>query len=244
MGAACAGQPEPLGKVKIFYFPGLQSRGFIMAAILEVGQVDYEFVEVDVPDFLGGPGKKKAIWGSMPEMQLPDGTKMAEVCAICSTLSRYYPILAGVTPADEGISNMIGTKIIEIYSTISAGPLGPIIAMNMTKAMWEDKKALPDLMKAHDEAMEQMKPLIAKLNELCSSAGKFTSTGTTWGELFAWGFLYQWRHAKLAMCTPMPANLAKFMDEMEKLEGVKKAIAGTTQMGKQEVHIIDAKQFK
>eukprot|EP00441_Pelagodinium_beii_P045523 CAMPEP_0197624174 /NCGR_PEP_ID=MMETSP1338-20131121/3924_1 /TAXON_ID=43686 ORGANISM="Pelagodinium beii, Strain RCC1491" /NCGR_SAMPLE_ID=MMETSP1338 /ASSEMBLY_ACC=CAM_ASM_000754 /LENGTH=245 /DNA_ID=CAMNT_0043194277 /DNA_START=49 /DNA_END=786 /DNA_ORIENTATION=+ len=245
MGAACSGEPMPLGQVKIFYTKGFQSRGLIMAAILEVGGVDYEHMDVPMEDFFAPGGKEKlSIWGFMPEMQLPDGTRLAEICAICQLLSEYYPKLHGATAADTGISMMLGSKMNDLYTSMSSSPVGPPIALNMTRAMWEDPQQAPGLLKAYEERQELSVPVIKKFDSLILPSGKFTSTGTTWGEIFVWAFLYQFRFAKMSCVTPMPPNLAKFMDEMEKLEGVKKAIAGTTQMGKQEVHIIDAKQFK
>eukprot|EP00441_Pelagodinium_beii_P047870 CAMPEP_0197625470 /NCGR_PEP_ID=MMETSP1338-20131121/4829_1 /TAXON_ID=43686 ORGANISM="Pelagodinium beii, Strain RCC1491" /NCGR_SAMPLE_ID=MMETSP1338 /ASSEMBLY_ACC=CAM_ASM_000754 /LENGTH=246 /DNA_ID=CAMNT_0043195889 /DNA_START=65 /DNA_END=805 /DNA_ORIENTATION=+ len=245
MGAACSGEPMPLGKVKIYYAKMLQSRGLCMAAICQVGGVDYEQVEIKMEEFFAPGGKEKlTIWGYMPEMELPDGTRVAEICAICQLLADYYPTLKGATAADNGISMMLGSRMNDFYSMISTGPLGPGIAMNMTRGMWEDPKQLPDLLKAYETRMETATPIIKKFEDLCLPAGKFTSTGTTWGEIFVWAFLYQFRYAKLSCCTPMPPKLAKFMDEMEKLDGVKAAIAGTTNFGEQGPHLIDAMQFK
>eukprot|EP00441_Pelagodinium_beii_P024922 CAMPEP_0197675306 /NCGR_PEP_ID=MMETSP1338-20131121/84705_1 /TAXON_ID=43686 ORGANISM="Pelagodinium beii, Strain RCC1491" /NCGR_SAMPLE_ID=MMETSP1338 /ASSEMBLY_ACC=CAM_ASM_000754 /LENGTH=146 /DNA_ID=CAMNT_0043255839 /DNA_START=66 /DNA_END=502 /DNA_ORIENTATION=- len=146
-----------------------------MAAVLEVGGVDYEFTPQDQGLFFEPGGKAKySIWGAMPEMQLPDGTRVAEICAICGLLANYYPKLKGATAADMGISMMIGSKMNDLYAS-----MGFAVAMNMTKGMWEDPKQVDGLIKDHLAKMETSAPIIKQFEGLVLPSGKFTSTGTT-----------------------------------------------------------------
>lgn len=242
MGNVCDSPPAPqviekpskaddpfadgLGAIKLHYFPGFQSRGLHLALLLELSKVDYEFVPVDMGAFFGG-GKANYIFGYVPEMELSNGTKFAEIAGIGAMLAQYAPKGSSIkveNPGDWGVSMMLALKGLELYAV--QGMFYPLPIMGPDDYTADMKAAA---LKSEEEFA---KPLIDTLESICKDDGKFTSTGTSFGEICVFATLHMFVDAKVSGLAPPPPKLQKFIDNICALPEYKKVMDGDTKMGK------------
>lgn len=226
---SCAEAPEAtplentgIGKIKVTYFDGLQSRGLAIAACLTCSGLDYDWNKMPFEEFVGG-GKAKLLWGYLPEVEV-DGSKFSEVSAILAFIAQNSPNSPiGTKGADFGKSLMISCKTADLW-----GEAGNRVPHGLTIGSWSKEQTT--VLEEFEKGM--MKDYVDKFELLLDENGKITSTGTSFGEVFLWAFLYQMQNAKVSNVVPMPPKLRKLCDRCEALTEIKQVLAGEAKCGK------------
>jgi len=229
MGAACSSDASNNtvdGPIKYYYFgmepaTNLKARGLGIHATLEVGNVNYEGVVVTVGDWFGGKIDKEAMspMAYLAVIELPDGTKVCESVA-CLQMAGHLGGLNGKTPADFGVSSMLACKSYELFGELASKGPTVITLEGYDKAKYEEYKKWEPTAKGY----------ISKLEKLCKPDGTFTSTGETSGEIALWAFLHQAKNC--GFITSFDPKLGKFFQRMEALPGIRRALDGSSKMGK------------
>eukprot|EP00930_Biecheleria_cincta_P056712 TRINITY_DN42787_c0_g1_i1.p1 TRINITY_DN42787_c0_g1~~TRINITY_DN42787_c0_g1_i1.p1 ORF type:complete len:252 (+),score=54.68 TRINITY_DN42787_c0_g1_i1:70-825(+) len=198
--AGCFGgisaSPSSVGKVKLCYWPIL-AKNIAPALAMEIGGYDWE----EAP----GPGSKgtgdlwaewlemkpSTVWGFLPNLTLQGGKTIGSELAILQFLARKAPALAGSNDEEFRISQELMHQSEEIYQKMTA---------KVPTAMAKDKSA--DEFKKFWEGSDKLshsnaQGLLVYLDQLedfykkCGGSGaKFTSTGTTVGEIKLFATLY------------------------------------------------------
>lgn len=188
-GGAASGSKVVPGKLELLYWPIL-AKNIAPAIALEIGGFQWE---------LGaGPGSKgtgdlwaewlemkfSTVWCFLPNLKLPAGQQIGSELAILQFLARKVPALAGTCDRDFMISQELLHQSEELYQKLTA-KVPTIMAKDKSPTEFEEFWCGAD--KTTHSNKQGLQVYLAQLEDFYAkshgSGGKFTSTGTTIGEI-------------------------------------------------------------
>mmetsp|Transcript_66934 Transcript_66934/g.160293 ORF Transcript_66934/g.160293 Transcript_66934/m.160293 type:complete len:223 (+) Transcript_66934:90-758(+) len=203
--------------VKFYYFP-LTARGLPSVLALEVSGIPYEGHAVSFDEWPKLKASGICPYDYLVLLVLPDGTRIQETAAVLMTIGKLGG-LNGDSTSDFGISAMLSCKTCEMMSDFAKHQPTLSTVKNFGSAeLAKLKEYLPKL--SADFAYHE---------KMCTEEGFFTSTGTTVGELWLWGLMYEIKRAEAAV--EYGPKLQKFYARLEAHPAVQKVITGKSQMG-------------
>ena len=213
--------------VKLSYFP-LKARCFPALLALEVGGVDYQAEVVQFADWGGMKASGVCPFGYLPLLTLADGTTVNETNAVLMTVGQLAG-LNGEGASEFGVSSMLACKSAEVFTEF-AGKQPTMFSVEG----WNQEKAA-----ALAEWKEKCQSsYLSMFDKLCSAEGKFSSSGTTVGELHLFSLLF---HMQACGCFPidsLPDNLQAFYRRLRALPAVARCCEGGTPMGQQADYVV------
>jgi len=203
-------------KLTFSYFP-LKARGFPTLLALEVGDVNYEAHVVQFAEWGAMKASGVCPFSYLPLLTLQDGTTINEANAVLMTVGKIAGLL-GDSPKDFGVSTMLACKAAEVFTELTKSHS----TMSSIKTWSEDKT------EKAKEFLVQYDTYLAQFDALCKD-GKFTTTGTTVGEIHLFSLLF---HSESVKFGTMPAGLAAFYARMLAIPAVAKCCNNETKFGK------------
>jgi glutathione S-transferase len=170
-------QPALTGSIgKFSYFP-LFAKGLQPTLCLAVSGAEWEGNPVGMEDW--GAMKKTGVcpFGQLPILQTPSGAVFGQSTAICNYISKVGG-LEGKDAVEFGVSQMCMAEGEDLYAAMQKHQDTMFVKDKIPKD--ENAKFWAENVPGHFE----------KLEKLVGSTG-FTSSGTTGGELYLFGMMFQ-----------------------------------------------------
>lgn len=244
---------------ELIYFP-VMAKGLQLAICAEMSGLPWSgFTTEEAGPKSWGELKPSGIapFGQMPLLKTPGGMVIGQAVAIANYIAKKAgAVLEGESDEEFAVSQMCMQEGEDIYSMLGKCHLANWKTVEQRAEGAEDAKALfADGLAAH----------FANLDGLCKgeqneSDGKwknckFTSTGTTAGELYLWGMIHQSvlaggtmalnksRSARGGAMELYYPKLNKWYNTLLEMDGIKKVLAGESAIGTFNVYFIDTPTF-
>lgn len=220
------------GKMSLTYWP-IFAKNVAPAIALELSGADWEMG--------AGPGSKgtgdlwaewlemkpHTVWGFLPNLTVPGAKDIGSELAILQFLARKMPALAGADDAEFQVSQELLHQAEELYQKL-ASKVPTIMAKDKSPEAYKDFMAGADAT-THSNA-QGLQVYLAQFEAFYAACGgkdgKFTSTGSTIGEIKLFATLHIVRVLQADVFSAYP-NLTSFMDFYTANEKVKGVIDGT-----------------
>jgi len=206
------------GKVKFSYFP-LKARGFPILLALEVGGVDYEAEIVQMADWGAMKASGVCPFGYLPLLTLADGTTVNETNA-CAMAAGHLGGINGDSPKDFSISAMLACKSAEVFTELT----------NVQPTMFTVQNWSAEKLPAYEEFKGKFEGYLAFFEKMVTDA-KFTTTGTTVGELQLFSTLFHYDACGFKTIGDLPVGVKAFYERLLAHPAVAKCVANKTAFG-------------
>jgi glutathione S-transferase len=200
---------------KFSYFP-LYAKGLQPTLILAVSGVEWEGNPVGFDAW--GPMKASGVcpFGQLPILQTPSGSVLGQATAICNFVAKVGGI-EGKDANEFAVSQMCMAEGEDLYATMQK---------NQDTMFVKDKLSAEDLEKFWGTTVPEH---FGKLEALVDKSG-FTNSGTTGGELYLFGMIYQMTKCRDGILAAFP-KLSGWFDKVSAHPKVAMVLAGKSQMG-------------
>uniref|UniRef100_A0A7S0QY76 Glutathione transferase n=1 Tax=Pyramimonas obovata TaxID=1411642 RepID=A0A7S0QY76_9CHLO len=214
---------------KLTYFP-VMAKGLQLALIAEFSGKEWEGETKT-----RGPGERdwpqlkvETPFGQMPFLATPEGLTVGQSVAIANYIGRKGDML-GKTDAEFAISQMCLAEGEDLYNMMGAAKL----------QRWQAPENRLPKEEVEKVWAEGFPPHLANLEKLCVQPAGFTSTGTTAGELYLFGMIYQMTLMRPDCLASFPA-LKKWFDTLAADPKTQKVVGGTSAIGTLAQYFINA----
>jgi len=168
--------------------------------------------------------KPKTPNGQLPYADMPDGSAIFDSGAIGRTIAGAAGLLGtgkefSVSEQLVGLTTDINKKVFEISPTAMNGEF----TADKKKAFTEGKPAVLTMLKGYEKS-------------LLPAGDRFTTAGTSFGEVDLFAKLYCWSNGPIPEASQ--GALKPFYDRMANTPGIKKVLDGTSGFGKLQLYML------
>lgn len=208
------------GKMALQYWP-LWAKGLAPGVALEVSGADWELAPAPGSKGTGNlwnewlEMKPTTPWGFLPNLILPSGKKIGSELAILQYLARHYETLRGANEDDELTSQELLHQGEELYQKITKNvptAMESVPAAQFNEFWNGSDKATHSKKQGLVVYLQQFEDFFGKCG---GSGGKYTSTGTTIGEIKVFATMQILIKLQADILEPYP-KLKEFVDTLMK----------------------------
>ncbi|KAJ9455237.1 putative glutathione S-transferase 6 [Diplonema papillatum] len=209
--------------VKLSYFK-LLAKGVAPMFCLEVGEMEWEAVVVDFPEWAAMKATGVCPFGQLPILETPDAGCMSQSGAICQYVGRKKNLL-GANEREKVVSDMLCGLAEDFYNDMSRYQNTVLVK---GKPAADTEKMWATVFPAR----------FACLEKLLGGKDAFSSSGKTVGELSLVAMLHQIVLVKPDALKPT-ANLNAFYTRVLNLPAIQKVLTGKSPFGEVPAYFVD-----